>query len=133
MVASHPSVNGGCDFQAVSGVTKHAAEVRSMLTSVRCPWSRARSNRMALDALRITPDSSLVVCGVSHAQQVVGPSNPGNLPPVARVERHLPRAHPGLRRLARHTAAEEVATTGKDESTTPPSSSKVRASPAGRC
>ena len=70
-----------------------------MLIPVRCPLSRARSNRMALDALRITPDSSVVVCGVSHAQQVVGPSNPGNLPPVTGVERHLPRAHSGSRRL----------------------------------
>ena len=103
-----------------------------MLMPVRCPLSRARSNRMALDTLRITPDSSVVVCGVSHAQQVVGPSNPGNLPPVTGVERHLPRAHPGSRRLARHPAAEEVATTGEDESNTLSSSSTVRASPCGR-
>ena len=104
-----------------------------MLTPVRCPWSRARSNRMALDTLRTHSVLTCGGCGVPHAQQVVGMSSPVNLPPVARVERHIPRAHPGSRRLARHTAAEEVATTAKDESTTPPSSSKVRASPAGRC
>lgn len=131
-MVSQPSENGSCAFQAVGGVTRHAAEVWGMLMPVRCPLSRARSNRMALDALRITPDSSVVVCGVSHAQQVVGPSNPGNLPPVTGVERHLPRAHSGSRRLARHPAAEEVATTGEDESNTLSSSSTVRASPCGR-
>ena len=103
-----------------------------MLIPVRCPWSRARSNRMALDALRTTPDSPVVVFVVSHAQQVVGPSSPVNLPLVTRVEQHLPRAHSGSRRLARHPAAEEVATTGEDESTTLSSSSTVRASPGGR-
>ena len=79
-----------------------------------------------------TPDSPVMVCGVPHAQQVVGPSNPGNLPPVTGVERHLPRAHSGSRRLARHPAAEEVATTGEDESNTLSSSSTVRASPCCR-
>ena len=103
-----------------------------MLIPVRCPWSRARSNRMALDALRTTPDSPVVVFVVSHAQQVVGPSSPVNLPLVTRVEQHLPRAHSGSRRLARHPAAEEVATTGEDESNTLSSSSTVRASPCGR-
>ena len=52
--------------------------------------------------------------------------------PVTGVERHLPRAHSGSRRLARHPAAEEVATTGEDESNTLSSSSTVRASPYGR-
>ena len=131
-MVSQPSENGSCTFQAVGGVTRLAAEVRGMLTPVRCAWSRARSNRMALDGLRITPDSPVVVFVVSHAQQVVGPSSPVNLPLVTRVERHLPRAHSGSRRLARHPAAEEVATTGEDESTTLSSSSTVRASPGGR-
>ena len=80
-----------------------------------------------------TRDSPVVVFVVSHARQVVCPSRPVNLPPVTRAEWHPLRAHPGSRRLARHPAAEEVTTTDKDESTTPLSSLKVRASPAGRC
>ena len=79
-----------------------------------------------------TPDLPVVVCGVPHARQVVCPSRPVNLPPVTRAERHLLRAHPGSRRLARHPAAEEVATTGEDESNTLSSSSTVRVSPGGR-
>ena len=103
-----------------------------MLTPVRCPWARARSNRMALDASCTTPDSPVMVCGVPHAQQVVGPSDPVNMPHLTRAERHILRAHPGSGRLDRHLAAEEVATTGEDESNTPSSSSTVRVCPSGR-